>query len=591
LPTKVSPVTRRQTRSYATIACGVAALLAALVYVNALHNPFAYDDYVTVVSNRSIGDLTNVRAIVLHDMTRPIINLSYAIDRAVWDTDSFGYHVTNVAFHIVNVVLLFALTFHLTEDRRAYLRTLGQPYPPRSDVIGLFAAVLLGVHPMMTEAVGYISGRSEVVSTTWFLLALLSGRRWMRGDGARWGVLTVVLWLSTLATKEIGAMFPLVLLAYDYFVVDAGGSADRRRRLWAVHLPLIGTAVAAGLVRLVVFARLEHPEATHIQWSYGLMQLDVLRRYVGMLFVPAGQSIFHDVSPTARLLELGTLLGIATLVAMSAVAWSVRRVAGLAAFGIVWFLLLLVPSTALVLLGRGEPMTEHRIYLASCGLFIAAGVAAARTCAWAAASTNRIASRVTWTVLAAMIVTLCILTVMRNAVWHSPITLWAEAVDRAPNRYRPRLLLGQALQDEGRRAEALEQYQVALRLRPQEETAYMKLGLCLAELGRLDEAAAAFNKLRALNPRSAFASAGLGAVAMLSRQPAVAREHYLDALKKDPRSISARQSLAMLDEMDPPNPGEALRLCEEIERLAPGTPGNDECIRRNRARLERGDRR
>src|SRR5207247_10562788 len=87
------------------VACGVAALLAGLVYLNALHNPFVYDDYHTVVENRSIDRLADVRAIVLHDVTRPVVNLSYAIDRALWGATPVGFHVTNLLLHMLNVIL------------------------------------------------------------------------------------------------------------------------------------------------------------------------------------------------------------------------------------------------------------------------------------------------------------------------------------------------------------------------------------------------------------------------------------------------------------------------------------------------------
>ncbi|HMC23148.1 MAG TPA: tetratricopeptide repeat protein, partial [Thermoanaerobaculia bacterium] len=264
--------------------------------------------------------------------------------------------------------------------------------------------------------------------------------------------------------------------------------------------------------------------------------------------------------------------------------WRLRRIDGLASFGILWFLLLLLPASALVALGHGEAMTEHRVYLASCGLFLAIGAGISHV--WVRvtrlSASGRLFARA---VLAIGVVTLCALTVSRNVVWASPVTLWREAVDRAPDHWRPRLLLGEALQDNGRREEAVEQYKAALRIRPSEPSAYMKLGLCFAEMGRLQEAAAAFQRLRDLDPRSAGASTGLGAVAMLQGQPDRARQYFLEAIERDPRNVSARRSLAILDEIEPANPEEALRLCQEIQQIAPQTPGNDDCIRRNQARV------
>src|SRR5439155_5770475 len=130
----------------------LAALLAGLVYVNALHNPFVYDDAHTVVDNTSIARVTNLRAIVLHDVTRPLVNFSYAIDRAVWGPGPFGFHLTNVVLHMANVVLLFLLARRLAEDRQRRKPATA----PNPDVVALTAAVLFAVHPMMTEAVGYI---------------------------------------------------------------------------------------------------------------------------------------------------------------------------------------------------------------------------------------------------------------------------------------------------------------------------------------------------------------------------------------------------------------------------------------------------
>ena len=74
---------------------------------------------------------------------------------------------------------------------------------------------------------------------------------------------------------------------------------------------------------------------------------------------------------------------------------------------------------------------------------------------------------------------------------------------------------------------------------------------------------------------------------MLSGRPGQARQHFMDALVLDPGNVPARKSLVALNEMTSGNPAEALRLCEEIQQLAPETPGVTDCVRRNRARLRK----
>jgi Flp pilus assembly protein TadD len=333
-----------------------------------------------------------------------------------------------------------------------------------------------------------------------------------------------------------------------------------------------------------VVTRVENAVQAMVRWPYVLLELDVVRRYLTLMLVPVGQAMFHDVSLLTGVFDPRALLAIAVLGLLLVLAWRVRKIDGLASFGILWFLLLLLPSSALVALGHGEAMTEHRVYLASCGLFLAVGAGMSHLFA----RLEHVSASMQFPARAALaigLITLCALTVSRNTVWASPVTLWHEAVDRAPNHWRPRLLLGEALQDNGRREEAVEQYTAALRIRPSEPSAYMKLGLCFAEMGRLQEAAATFQRLREIDPRSAGASTGLGVVAMLQGQPDRARHFFLEAIERDPRNVSARRSLAILDEIEPANPEEALRLCQEIQQIAPQTPGNDDCIRRNQARV------
>src|SRR5436190_23635359 len=94
----------------------LAAALAVVSYINALDNPFVYDDHDTVIGNRSLADLSNVRFILVYTPFRPLVNASYAFDRWVWDYRPFGYHLTNVALHMIVVLLLYGWIRRLLDD-------------------------------------------------------------------------------------------------------------------------------------------------------------------------------------------------------------------------------------------------------------------------------------------------------------------------------------------------------------------------------------------------------------------------------------------------------------------------------------------
>jgi Flp pilus assembly protein TadD len=190
--------------------------------------------------------------------------------------------------------------------------------------------------------------------------------------------------------------------------------------------------------------------------------------------------------------------------------------------------------------------------------------------------------------LAVVIAALAGRTVLRNALWGSPVMVWLEAAERAPDDWLPHLLLGEELHRAGRHEQAAAAFRRVVQLRPEEVPAYGKLGVCLSEQGQLDEAATAFGRMKALDAQSAEASNGLALVALLRGHIDEARRGYQSTLTIDPANIAARRGLAVLEETAGTNPAAALKWCEEIRRLDPFTPGNDECIRRNQARLAGG---
>ena len=516
-------------------------------------------------------------------MTRPLVNVWYAIDRALWGPTPFGFRAVNIVLHMANVALLYVLAWGMTEDWLARRRRQEPSMTARPQVVAFTAAVLLAVHPMMTQAVGYISGRAEVLCGVFFLLALLSARQSLQGRRIRL-VLTAGFWFLALCAKESAAMFPAVILACD-LLLWPGTDVERRRRLAWLHAPLLAVGVLATGVRLAVLGTLEHGGGgVEPHWRFALVELDVVRRYLTLILAPTGQAIFHAVPPLESVLEPRALLAMVTLSAVVGLAWRMRRAAAPASVGMLWFLLLLVPAAVLVVLDRGEPMAEHRVYVASFGLFLAAGVAVDHLTLRLAFANIRLNLAIRVALLTGLM-SLAGRTVLRNIVWADPVRLWAESADKAPDHWLPYVPLGEALHNAGRHEEAVAAFLIAVRLRPQEESIYGKLGVCLIETGRPGEAAAVFEDLRKINPQSGAASYGLGVMALAKGLPDEARRHLMDSLARDPSNIAARQALAALEESIGDNPGEALRYCEEVRQMAPDTPGNDDCIRRNQGRL------
>jgi Flp pilus assembly protein TadD len=556
---------------------GLAAVYSGLVYANALGNPYAYDDMRTVQNNPSIENIYAVKRIVLRESMRPLVNMTYALDRAIWPWELIGHHLTSILLHVVNVLLLFHLAWLATEDMRR--RGAGPGTRVSPVIVAFVSAALFGLHPMMTEAVGYISGRSEVLYGTFFLLALLAARRWMLGGGLRWAIAGVALWIGALLSKEVAVFWPIVASLYDHYVL-ASPTEAWRQRFRRLYLPLLLLTTAAGAARIGILVLIENPGEAHVMWQYVAVEIVVAFRYFLLIIAPSGQSIFHEVTAVKTPFDVHFLLALTWLVLWLAIAWRVRRRYALVSLGMFWFVLLLVPSAVLVLLDLGEPMAEHRVYMSAAGLFLATG--AGIGWAWALFDTRSLRARLILRfLLATWLTVLGGLTVLRNAVWSTSVSLWLDAVEQSPDVWVPHMMLGEALHDSGALDQALDEYRMAIKLRPGEQVPYMKLGLCLAEMRRLDEADGTFQKLEEIAPGSAVARNGRGAVAMMAGRYEDARALYKSALASHPDDVAARQSLALLAESVDHDPAAALKLCQEVQQIAPETPGNDDCIRRN----------
>ena len=410
----------------------------------------------------------------------------------------------------------------------------------------------------------------------------------MIGRGGIWLVATVALWLVALGTKETAVVLPAVVLVYDRWILTGDGSTQgaRHRLLW-LHGPLFGLAAVVTSIRLIVFVFVEQGGSVDFQWPLAWVEVDVVRRYLQMLIAPVGQSIFHPVAPIGGLLQARALIDISVLAVCVWLIWTQRHARPFLSFGLVWFLVFLVPSSVLVMLDRGEAMAEHRIYLASCGAFIVAGALADRVWTLMAA-----AQRVTRAILVAgfiaVLATLGGRTLLRNALFGHPVIVWLDAAELAPNDWLPHRVLGEELHRAGDHAQAIGAFTRAIELAPGEVSVYGKLGVCLTEQGDLRAAEAAFTKMRGLDAQSPEASNGLATLALLRGNLEAAKRGYLETLALDAANVAARRGLAVIAEAPGGNPVDALRWCQEIKRIDPDAAGIDDCIKRNAAKIGGG---
>jgi hypothetical protein len=509
-----------------------------LLYVPTLQSPFVYDDVLEIVRNTSIRDLSQFAAVIRAYPMRPFTNLSYAIDFARGGLNPFPYHVTNVLLHGVNVVLVFVLVRVLVR------RTRGPSATETRSAIGipLMVASLFAAHPVQTEAVTYISGRAEVLSATFFLASLLC----LVGTFRRpvgYAVAGIAFFLCALASKEIAVVLPLMLIAHDRIALD-GDPDERRRRLWRLHVPLMALVVVLGSVRVWRYFVLERPESAGIQWLNALLELHVLQRYVALLFVPASLSLVPAVAPISSVMDGRLVPGAITLIACVGLAVLARRRQPLATFGMVWFLIALIPSALIVVLqDAGHPMAEHRLYLPSIGFFLCVAALVERV---AASGRDRGRAVVTIVACAVVVALMAAGTVARHRVWRTPVALWEDAAAKSPDNFTAQYGLGEAYRSASDCPSAIRAYQRAMAIRPNASQPYIAYARCLLDQG----------------------------------QQTLARDQLELAMQRAPRDVAARVALAVVEATVFGNAARAAEICRSAVSLAPGDPEAAGCLGR-----------
>lgn len=497
-------------------------LLIALPYLAGLRHGFVFDDHGSIEENSFLSEpgalarVLSLRTIAdrtVHDGGRPVVILSYMLDRAVWGLRPFGFHLTNLLLHLLASGLLFALARRVAADA-----------PP---ILGIAATLLFGLHPALTEAVQVPAFREDILVTIFLLLALLAGTRSGRGVWVALPALSLAL-----MSKESGVAGPF-LLAWLWLCLPS--LRPPRGRAWL----LFGAGLALCAIFVVLWSLGAPLQAASSDWAaLGIpfpsnlftapwLWFNALR----VLIAPIALRADYVVTPAASIFTLRFGLGALAVVTAAALAWRLRRNAPAAALGLGWMLVAFGPVSNLVPLFN--PFAERYLYLLAAGFALALATAMARL---SPAHRGR--------VLALACAVYAALTICRVADWKDDVTIWSKTLAQEPRSARARTWVALDLKARGRTEEAMRQFVQANLMRPADVTALINVGVLHGEAGRYPEAEAAFREAIRRSPNKADAHWNLAVVLTLTGRADEAEEHVATAIRLDPRHPRARETIA-----------------------------------------------
>ena len=529
-----------------------AGVLATLIvvgivaYQNSFTGAFVYDDLPAIRDNvgiRSLWPLTDAMSFPLINdgltvSRRPMLSLSFALNRRVFGSQPWGFHLVNLAIHITAAVLLFMFI-----QRTLCLPQFRSQFETKSVNVALAIAVMWLVHPLQTESVTYIVQRAESLTGMLYLLTMVCALKGFNSPHQkRWFSAAVLSCAVGMGVKEVMITAPIMVFLYDgIFISPSFGAAWRERRRFYVML-FATWSICMGL-QISGWKDVQADFTDRNPITYALTQPAVILYYLKLYVWPHPLVMDYnwpDSSGAAEIVPAGIV--IAVLMGLS--IWGVYHRRWFGFLG-AWFFLILGPSSSFAALTQN--LEEHRVYLSLAALIclLVFGFCSLRNGS-KFELLRKHGGRIGTICVLAIVVTSISLTHLRNRKYESRYALWTDNLQYRPNSSQAHNNLGVVLDEGGDSNQARQHYETAIRILPRFATAHNNLGSVLFEQGQIQRARVHFEQAVSIQPKFAQALHNLGKV-FLQLDDLVQAEKYLEqAVDANANNADAQYDLGVV---------------------------------------------
>jgi protein O-mannosyl-transferase len=427
-------------------------LLISLIgsYINSFNGVFQLDDYNVIVYNTVVHSW----AAWLHDLghgIRPFLKLTYVLNRTS-GMELFGFHLFNIVVHAINTVFIYILTL-LALKNDTQLRFDVQKHA------AFLTALIFALHPVQTEAVTYISGRSASLMTMLYLGSLIS---YIKGAQESKRIFLYLvspfLYFLGIATKEVAIILPAALLLWEITINRRKTSLRTILKNQAVHWILLAAFL------LILFSNNHYRLLIHYSFNLRSFQENLMSQINGINYLLSHIVVLNDLNIDPELpvlttwsltlvLETMVLLApfIVGLISLKKYPWLL--------FCVLWFFLhtMLIP----LIIPRIDIINDRHFYQGSWGIFMIFSILLVFLSVEALKKATLI-----WGFALCIALLLGAFTIDRNQVYRSEIALWEDTVIKSPSKPGCYNNLGYAYYLNVRYAEARESYTHALVLDP-----------------------------------------------------------------------------------------------------------------------------
>ena len=526
----------------------------------------SFDDNLYITENKQVSQGLTIRGLTwaiapsqpgTQLYWHPLTWLSHMLDVELFDLNPGGHHLMNLAFHVINVLLLF-LVLHLMTG------ALWQ---------SAFVAALFALHPINVDSVAWVAERKNLLSTFFWMLTMLAYIRYARKPGLASYLLVFFTLALGLMAKPMLVTLPCVLLLLDFWPLGRmklGQTLTEKTktnfqpaglfRLVMEKIPLLGLSlVNIGLATISpqiiskttvpMSLRAENALVSCCQYLWKIFRpLDLMVFYPFPKSIPAGQTLFAGFA----------------LFLISFFAAAGFRKSPYLTVGWCWFLGTLAPVMGLVQVGLWPALADRWAYVPAIGVFI--------MIAWGVPALWRL-FRLNIKHLAipavAVLCVLWILTLCQAGHWKNSESLYAHALHIEP--VNPVILsqMGNAVKLKGGLQKSVSHYLKALSYEPEYADASYNLANAFKDMEKIDKAIYYYKKTISIAPGHAKAYNNLASLFMSHGRAAEAIFHYKKAIQANPDYENAHYNLGIAYFSTGNKPGSIANFKEAL-RLNPG---------------------
>jgi tetratricopeptide (TPR) repeat protein len=565
------------------LAALVLAIAIGIVYGRALDVPFVFDDNESVVTNTSIrslwplvgtddhrGPLNPVRD--LPTTARPVVNYSFALNYYFDGLNLAGYHLTNFCIHFLTALLLMAVV-----RRTLLLPYFAGRFNAAAGWLAFVSALLWSVHPLLTDAVVYITQRTELMMA-WFYLATLycSLRYWSylplaarsaepgegRGEGALderlptssrptlWLSLAIVACLCGMLSKEVMVSAPIIVLLFDRTFIS-GSFAAAVRRSWKLYVGLALTWLP------LVILSLDSPRSLSSGFHlcenilvYWFTQCKVLLMYLKLAIWPWPLRCAYELPKVDSFASF--FIYVVPVLLMSALAlWLLWRNHPVG-FVLVFVGAILAPTSIMPILT--EMAAERRMYLPLAALIALAVVGiylfmrrqlALSVAAGDSSPDSKGPAMVAFISVVLFVSVYSIVGANRLSDYYNETLMWQQVAESQPLNHMAHYNLGLAYNQAGREAESLAELEKSVAAHNRYPNARSALGFALMNAGRMPEAIESIQTALDIAPDYVPALNNMG-IALIRLGRYSEAVHYLQhAVRINPNHADAHHNLGL----------------------------------------------